>query len=98
MTPAELAKAIADTTSTEMQAKFMKGQAEHGGDLRDRPMVAEIRAEVLDLAYYSNIIKMHQDEIIESLHTFKEEFNKHTRSSTQLNAFLDLIVKQVEKL
>ena len=33
--------------------KFAKGQAEHGGDIRDRDILNEERSELLDLGNYS---------------------------------------------
>lgn len=33
--------------------KFIKGQKEHGGDIRDRNMDDEMYAEIMDLAVYS---------------------------------------------
>lgn len=33
-------------------AKYYKGQLEHGGDLADRQLDAEIEAEIIDLLWY----------------------------------------------
>lgn len=33
-------------------AKFIKGQAEHGGDIRDRDLTIEMSAELIDLFFY----------------------------------------------
>ena len=63
MDPKELAKKIADVTSEELQAKFMKGQEEHGGDFATKPTVKNIREEVLDLIDYTYILEQHKQEL-----------------------------------
>jgi len=60
MEPKDLARVIADTSSIEMQAKFIKGQHEHGGDFALKPTVKNIREEVLDLVNYTHILNNHR--------------------------------------
>ena len=99
MDPKELAKNIADTTAAEMQTKFMKGQAEHGGDLRDRPMIKDIREEVIDLAHYSLILQMHQQGILEDLNTLHKTISNATGDPDyHLLAQVEHIIKKVENL
>jgi hypothetical protein len=37
----------------DMTEKFIKGQLEHGGDIRDRNLKKELRNEIIDLLFYS---------------------------------------------
>ena len=64
MDPALLAKHIADTTSQERQAKYMKGQTEHGGDFAVKPTVNNIREESLDLINYTHVLIEHRDRLL----------------------------------
>lgn len=46
-----------------MDAKYRKGQAEHGGFLWRRRMMPEVMAETLDLACYVMTLEEHIEEV-----------------------------------
>lgn len=94
----QLAKEIADNTGREMQAKFMKGQNEHGGYLFDRSMIKDIRDEVIDLTHYSYGLVVKRDQIFVRLNDLHNAIFTSSIDSEAIAAEIVAIAALVKKL
>ena len=56
----------------DMKRKYMRGQQEHGGDLKDRNLIRDVMMEALDLAVYSYTLQEQLQEIADELKEIKK--------------------------
>ena len=62
LTPEEIAKKSVDRFNELATAKYLAGQAEHGGCLPEKVSLAHIEEEVLDIWHYLQALKIRLGE------------------------------------
>lgn len=85
MTPdqhAHLDKITEDFTSA-LRTKYIRGQAEHGGNLWDRGCVNELGDEIVDLVTYYHCIKYNLAQIQKEITFAREHVSKGDYRSLQ---------------
>jgi hypothetical protein len=70
LTPREQLDIINGDFELENNAKFIDGQAEHGGNFFDKPTVQNIRHEVIDLVNYTHVLAGHRRVLLCELEEF----------------------------
>lgn len=63
-TAEEFSEDAASAFAFVMQSKFRIGAKEHGGDIRDKNVVREIRQEVADLANYVAALDYQMEDLL----------------------------------
>lgn len=69
MTPAQELhlQEIITTACRRLEAKYRRGQEEHGGDLWDRPVLNDATDEVIDLLTYLHTARSQRDDIYQTV-------------------------------
>lgn len=82
------AREIASSFSDDLIAKYPVGQIEHGGNLYNKPVLREIREELLDLVAYAHV---HEQQVMRALAKLDAAFDRYSSLPQEIREARNLL-------